>query len=104
MDLQDISSAIGLIAQIPTNNLPEHVYNLRNMLLARAGISTSEELATTTAVKATISRRLPSIFEFKADGVMPCDLSQLTLTWSVKAEIGQWVRRSVAEHYLDSNR
>ena len=104
MGLQGISSAIGLIAQIPTSHLPEHVYNLRNRLLARAGISTSEEAATTTAVKVTISHRLPSIFEFNADGVVPCDLSQLNLTWSIKAEIGQWIRRGVAEHYLDLNR
>lgn len=104
MNSQGMSRAIGLIAQIPTSHLPEHVYNLRNMLLARAGISTSEEAATITAVKLAISRRLPRVFEFKADDVMPLDLSQSSLTWSVKAEIGQWVRRGVAEHYLDSNR
>lgn len=104
MNLQAMSGDVGLIAQIPANRLPEHVYNLRNTLLARAGASASDEAATIAAVKATISCRLPKVFEFKADAVMPCDIPHSGLTWAVKAEIGQWVRRGVAEHYIDSNR
>lgn len=84
--------------------MPEHVYNLRNTLFARLGFSVSEETSTTAAAKASIGQRLPKIFDGRADGVIPRDLSSLDLTWAVKAEIGQWVRRGVAQHYLNSSR
>lgn len=104
MGLQVTLGDVGLITQIPANRLPEHVCNLRNTLLARAGILASEEASTIAAVKASISHLLPKIFEVNTDDVMPCDLFHSNLTWAVKAEIGQWVRRGVAEHYLELNR
>lgn len=101
---QGMSADIGLLAQLPTNRLPEHVCNLRNTLFSRLGFSASQETLTIAAAKANISRRLPKVFEYRADGVMPCDLSPSDLTWAMRAEIGQWVRRGVAEHYLNSTR
>lgn len=70
----------------------------------RAGIPATEEASTIAAVKASIRQILPTIFEINADDVSPCDLLHSNLTRAVKAEIGQWVRRGVAEHYLESNR
>lgn len=55
------------------------------------------------AVKESISRRLPMIFEHHGNDVLR-DLPQSNLTWAVKAELGQWVRRGIARHYLNSTR
>lgn len=96
--VHDYPCDVGLIAHLPVSRLPEHVGNLRNTLLARAGLSADEETGIITNVKGLISQRLPAVFEKESvEGStlypVPADLS-----WSVKAEIGQWLRRGVAEH------
>lgn len=95
---------IGLLTQLPTNRLQDHVSNLRNTLFTRLGFSSSEETSAIANVKASISRRLPKIFESQTDDAMIVDSSQPNLTWAVKAEVGHWVRNGVAEHYLNSTR
>lgn len=102
LQLHDLPGDIGLIAQLPVGRLPEHVGNLRNTLLARTGLRISNENATIASVKQTISQRLPEIFGYEVYSESP--LSSLTddLTWAIKAEIGQWLRRGVAEHFRDA--
>ncbi|KAI9927995.1 hypothetical protein ASPWEDRAFT_42159 [Aspergillus wentii DTO 134E9] len=99
-----ISGEVGLLAQLPVSRLPEHVRNLRHTLLARAGVSTLEEASIIASVKASISQHLPNIFGVDVHNIVPCDLSQPNLTWAVKYEIGQWIRRGVNEHCRISNR
>lgn len=89
---------IGLIAQLPVGRLPEHVGNLRITLLARTGLSVSEEIAATDHAKEVISQRLPGIFDVTESAKMEVDTLPPNLTWAVKAEVGQWLRRAVAEH------
>lgn len=55
-------------------------------------------------VKNSISHRFPKIFGAKPEATIPQNLSKLNLTWTVKSEIGQWIRRGVAEHYHDAAR
>lgn len=98
LQIKDLPIDIGLIAQLPVGRLPEHVANLRNTLLTRTGLSVSEEPAVTDNVKEIISQRLPGIFGDNAHTTMAVDSLPSNLTWAVKAEIGQWLRRAIAEH------
>lgn len=95
---QDLPIDIGLIAQLPVGRLPEHVGNLRSTLLARTGLSASEETLAVDHVKNIISQRLPGIFGLTESATMPLDSMPPNMTWAVKAEVGQWLRRAVAEH------
>ncbi|KAL1962441.1 hypothetical protein VTN77DRAFT_9712 [Rasamsonia byssochlamydoides] len=96
---------IGLLSQLPVSRLPQHLRNLRDTLLARAGLTLSEE-DVTRAVKADLRQRLPGLFRTGIDGdnAMICHIDHNHLSWSVKSEIGQWLRRGVSEHYKDSSR
>jgi mediator of RNA polymerase II transcription subunit 12 len=93
---------IELLSQLPVNRLPQHLRNLRDTLLARAGLALSED-DVIRSVKADIKQRLPAVFgtEIDGDDAMVCHNDHHHLNWSVKSEIGQWVRRGVAEHYKD---
>lgn len=98
----DYPCDIRLIAQLPVSRLPEHVGNLRSTLLARAGLSASEESDVIVNVKHLISQRLPAIFEGASVEKSSVNPVPTGLSWSIKAEIGQWLRRSVAEHTRDA--
>ncbi|KAJ5884979.1 hypothetical protein N7495_009489 [Penicillium taxi] len=96
----DLAGDVGLIAQLPTGRLPEHVRNLRRTLLTRTGLAAQDEVAIIASVKESISCRLPQIFGVKFHMEI-CDVLPGNLTWAVKAEIGQWLRRGVAEYTRD---
>jgi mediator of RNA polymerase II transcription subunit 12, fungi type len=93
---------IQLLSELPQHRLPKHVWNLRNTLLTRAGISDSSDIEAVGILKAYLSSRLPLIFNpsegtiISSDQHMP-DLQGLN--WSVKSEIGQWIRKHVSSHY-----
>ena len=100
---QTIKADAGLIVHLPVNRLPEHVCNLRNILMARAGISASEEVTTTQLVKNYISHQIPTVYGPKPEPSVPQSPFSANLTWAVKSEISQWIRRGVAEHYRDED-
>src|SRR4029077_5988316 len=84
------------------SRLPQHVRNLRNTLLARAGLSPSEDFLV-NAIKAGVQRKLPVIFGANAGlcAAPVVDFSPPPLTWTIKSEIGQWIRRGIASHYRE---
>ena len=87
--------------QLPLGRLPEHIGNLRSILLERLGLPKTDEDATISNVKEIISRRLPAIFNIDerpktCSRSLPSDLS-----WAVKADISQWLRHGVAKHVRD---
>lgn len=88
---------IGLLTQLPVSHLPEHVRNFRDTLLVRIGIAPSEEASVIDSVRDSIIRRLPRVFGAEEPDVT-FDLSYKGLTWAVKSEIGQWLRRAVVHH------
>ncbi|KAF7125224.1 hypothetical protein CNMCM5793_001333 [Aspergillus hiratsukae] len=90
-----LSGDLELLLQLPVSRLPEHVRNLRNTLLHRAGVEVSKEASTVAMLKASIAERLPKIFGSVATSAMSCDLLPSDLTWAVKSDIGQWIRRGV---------
>ncbi|KAJ5299417.1 hypothetical protein N7476_010974 [Penicillium atrosanguineum] len=94
----DLPCDIGLIAELPISRLPEHVSNLRSTLLARTGLSVSDETAMVADVKNIISLRLPEIFDVDMHDDLSLKSLPVNLTWAVKGQIGQWLRRGVAEH------
>ncbi|KAL4930205.1 mediator of RNA polymerase II transcription subunit 12 [Aspergillus undulatus] len=97
-----MSGSICLLTQLPLGRLPEHVRNLRQTLLARAGLSVVEESSTIESLKSSISQRLPSIFQGIASNTIYTDPSQLSLTWAVKSEVSIWIRQGVAKHLRDT--
>lgn len=99
-----ISNDLCLLKQLPTARLPEHVRNLRNTLLHRAGISAAEEESTIEELKASVAQRLPKIFGTETSIVAPSGPQSPGLTWAIKSEIGQWIRRGISVHYRDSRR
>jgi mediator of RNA polymerase II transcription subunit 12 len=96
--VRDLPCDVGLIAQLPISRLPEHVSNLRSTLLTRTGLSVSDETAMAADIKDLISQRLPGIFDVDMHDDLSLNSLPLDLTWTVKAQIGQWLRRGVAEH------
>ncbi|CRG82980.1 Mediator of RNA polymerase II transcription subunit 12 [Talaromyces islandicus] len=95
---------IELLSHIPINRLPRHLRNLRDMLMNRAGLVVSEK-ELSPAIKSDLKQRLPEIFETDdSDDTMHRDVDYSRLTWAVKAEIGQWIRGAVSEHYGDDPR
>ncbi|KAF9888423.1 RNA polymerase II mediator complex subunit [Aspergillus nanangensis] len=101
-DQPEFPGDLYLLKQLPTSRLPEHVRNLRNTLLHRAGITVSMEDSTIAELKASIAQRLPNIFGDELEHAMSVESPQLDLTWAVKSEIGQWLRRGVAGHCQSS--
>ncbi|KAL4952117.1 hypothetical protein BDW69DRAFT_200960 [Aspergillus filifer] len=95
---------VCLLSQLPMGRLPEHVRNLRQTLLARAGLSVAEESSTIESLKSSISQRLPSIFHGQASNTVYTDPSQLSLSWTVKSEVSTWIRQAVARHLSDTTR
>ncbi|PGH26686.1 hypothetical protein AJ80_01632 [Polytolypa hystricis UAMH7299] len=95
------STDVELLCHIPLCRLPEHVWNLRNTLLARTGYSVSGETRHTQLIKSFLKRRLPEIFSEDGgseDHDMTDDINFATLSWTVKSHIGQWLRDHVASH------
>ncbi|RAH83067.1 mediator of RNA polymerase II transcription subunit 12 [Aspergillus japonicus CBS 114.51] len=100
-----ISNELRLLIQLPSHRLPEHVRNLRNMLIDRAGFSLDQENSLVAKLQMSIAGRLPHIFGSERSGVLKTNLSlPAELTWAVKSEIGLWIRRGVAEHYRKPGR
>ncbi|KAL4922181.1 hypothetical protein BDW62DRAFT_78335 [Aspergillus aurantiobrunneus] len=93
-----------LLTQLPLGRLPEHVRNLRHTLLARAGMSVTEEISTIENLKSTITQRLPGIFQGRDGSTIYSNLPQLNLTWAVKSEVSMWIRQGVATHLRHSTR
>lgn len=98
MQVEDLPMDIGLIAQIPIGRLPEHVGNLRNTLLARTGLCASREISSVKIAQNFISRSLPDIFGLPDPATVELESLPSNLSWAVKAEVGQWLRRAVAEY------
>ncbi|PGH09502.1 hypothetical protein GX51_00607 [Blastomyces parvus] len=100
-----IPGDIGLLGHLPSCRLPGHIWNLRNTLLSRTGISVAIERATIQRIKDSVRRRLPNMFpEVPPDGdaEMTDDVDFSSLSWTVRSEIGNWVRDQVAAHVKDS--
>lgn len=102
-EMQFVPGGVGLLAQLPVSHLPEHVRNLRDTLLVRVGLAPSDEATTIATVKRSVVRRLPKVFGAdEADFTF--DLSYRNLTWAVKSESGQWIRRAIVQHCRDPTR
>lgn len=98
------SGDISLLAHLPASRLPEHLQSLRNTLLTRAGFSISGEVQRVQQVKISLRGGLPPIFyedETGDDVEMSDDIDLSSVGWTVKSEIGQWIRQGVASHYKD---
>lgn len=97
----DLPADVGLIRQLPVGRLPEHVSNLRSTLLARAGASVQDENEMIAGVKELITKRLPALCQVDTHAGVSLSSLPATLTWTVKAEVGQWLRSGVAAHSRD---
>ncbi|RAL10547.1 uncharacterized protein BO97DRAFT_121678 [Aspergillus homomorphus CBS 101889] len=94
-----ISGELRLLIQLPSHRLPDHVRNLRHMLVDRAGFSLSEESSTVAKLQMSIAGRLPNIFRpEKSEAKNSIFPLPPDLTWAVKSEVGLWIRRGVGGH------
>ncbi|PGG98881.1 hypothetical protein AJ79_08757 [Helicocarpus griseus UAMH5409] len=100
-----IPGDIGLLGHLPSRRLPSHIWNLRNTLFSRAGFSVAAESDAIQQAKASIRRRLPNMFaESSPDGdaEMTDDVDLTSFTWTVRSELGQWLRDQVACHVTNN--
>lgn len=83
------------------HNLPDHVLNLRRILLTSVGYSTDEEAAAEDAAKATIAEQLPGLFPtFEPSGqAVPPSLDLIPLSGTAKLDLGRWVRQGIASRF-----
>lgn len=97
---------VDLLAHIPSSHLPGHMWNLRNTLLSRVGFSVSREESQIRQLKMHIRRRLSHIFPFVygEDAEVTEDVDFSSLTWTVRMNIGQWIRDHVASHVQRSSK
>lgn len=99
-----LSSDVELLSQLPVSRLPQHLRNLRDTLMMRAGLPCSEE-EVTNRLKADLQQRLPAIFSTDVyNDPMVGHVAVGDVPWSVKAEVGQWIRGAVSEHYGNDSR
>ena len=89
-----------LLTEIPLLQLPDHVKNLRSTLLSRRGFDIDNESAVLRHCKCFIAEQLKGIFPEADDlddqyNYQAPDLRRLA--WTIKSELGQWLRRTVAE-------
>ncbi|KMU84458.1 hypothetical protein CIHG_02243 [Coccidioides immitis H538.4] len=92
---------VQLLAHLPRRKLPSHVWNLRNTLLTKAGFLLSSENQQILNTKRYIHHRLPEVITKPIAGdneglFTPSDLSNLN--WTIKSEIGHWIREHVSLH------
>ncbi|KAJ5116402.1 hypothetical protein N7456_000750 [Penicillium angulare] len=93
-----LPSDVVLITQLPLGRLPEHVRNLRNTLLSRTGVSIADEINVISSVKDLITQRLPNIYKVDAPPQISLISLPMDLSWTVKAELSQWLRLAITEH------
>ncbi|EEP75612.1 predicted protein [Uncinocarpus reesii 1704] len=92
---------VELLVHLPSRRLPSHVWNLRNTLLTRAGFSINTERQQTLSIKSNIYCQLSDVITKPVPGDSvevspPINLS--SLGWTIKSEIGQWIREHVMLH------
>ncbi|PGH28586.1 hypothetical protein GX50_08679 [[Emmonsia] crescens] len=100
-----ILGVIELLGHLPSGRLPSHIWNLRNTLLSRTGFSVALEGDIIQRIKASVRRRLPNVFPklpADRDAEMTDDVNLASLSWTVRSEIGNWIRDQVASHVKDS--
>ena len=96
---QHVPGDVELLAHIPSKRLPDHVWNLRNTLLERAGSSIVFESQLIDNLKCNIQRQIPelcSAVETSMDVAMTEEIDFSSLSWTVRSEISQYLRDTVA--------
>jgi mediator of RNA polymerase II transcription subunit 12 len=88
-----------LLTEMPLLHLPDHIKNLRSTLLSRLGFDVENESAVLHHFKCSMAEQLQGIcpetndlrgqYEYRTS-----DLSRLS--WTIKSELGHWLRRTVA--------
>ena len=98
---QDDSCDARLLCELPLHDLPEHVVNLRRILLTSVGYSTDEEKILREAAKASIAEQVPGLFPASGPSSQAM-LPSLDLRWlsgTVKWDVGRWIRQSIASRF-----
>jgi mediator of RNA polymerase II transcription subunit 12, fungi type len=96
-----------LLTEIPLIHLPNHVRNLRSTLLSRIGFDVDNESAVLHHCQCFITERLEGLlpdtddmndgYEYHAP-----DLGRLA--WTIKSELGQWLRGIVATYFPNNGK
>ncbi|KAK2743391.1 RNA polymerase II mediator complex subunit [Myotisia sp. PD_48] len=89
---------VDFILHIPSRRLPDHVNNLRNILMKKIGVTPNAELAQICQMKFALQMRYPQIFLDKAASPSPRTTAALDyskMAWAVRSELAQWLRDQV---------
>ncbi|KAK7513265.1 uncharacterized protein IWZ02DRAFT_493580 [Phyllosticta citriasiana] len=90
---RDHNCPLRLIAEIPSQDLPEHVLNLRETILTTSG-TPIDDLFSNDHVDGILAE-LKSIFTMKDGETMSFDTCFQDLSTSVRFEISHWLRREL---------
>ncbi|EZF70648.1 hypothetical protein H105_07096 [Trichophyton soudanense CBS 452.61] len=100
MSGQYLTADVELLRHLPSSRLPEHIWNLRNTLLSRAGVSVDAEARQIRQIKTDLLQRHSDIFVGHVGTIdtemMDGDIDWASLSWTVKSEISHWIREQVA--------
>jgi mediator of RNA polymerase II transcription subunit 12, fungi type len=96
-----------LLTEIPLSHLPNHVRNLRSTLLSRIGFDVDNESAVLHHCKCLITEQLEGTFPDTDDmndeyEYHTPDLGRLA--WTIKSELGQWLRGIVAAYFPNNGK
>ena len=86
-----------ILAEISLHHLPDHVRNLRKLVLSRCGFRTEVEASTIAHCRRFLSQRL----SIECDPSLQADNKNLTapswgsLSWSIKCDVAMWLRKLV---------
>ncbi|EFR02531.1 hypothetical protein MGYG_05527 [Nannizzia gypsea CBS 118893] len=97
---QYLTADVELLRHLPPSRLPEHIWNLRNTLLSRAGVSVDDEARQVRHIKTGLLQMHSDIFTGHVDAsdteMADADVDCTCLTWTVKSEVSHWIREQVA--------
>ncbi|KAG0128489.1 hypothetical protein HOY82DRAFT_580063 [Tuber indicum] len=98
---------VRLLAEVPVTSAPNHIRNLRSILLSDHGFSVEDEVTSLEVSKRILSSKIPAVFygDLRAGGSVekftPEELAYFgRLNRAVMYELGLWIRESVRKHVV----
>ncbi|KAA6408073.1 MAG: RNA polymerase II mediator complex component Srb8 [Lasallia pustulata] len=90
-----------LLCELPLHDLPDHVLNLRRILLTSVGYSTDDEKAAGETAKASIVEQVPGLLplsEPSTQALLP-SFDEIPLSGTARWDLGRWIRKGIASRF-----
>ena len=97
LTVQDGPCDVRLLLELPLQDLPSHVLNLRQTLLSTLGVPAQQETYTVNIMKAKLTEQIPDFFPIQNATVSSAelDVDHGLLSQTVTCAIARWIRQSL---------